>query len=314
MIRPPVDEFDDAYEPTWVARQSIKFAKPWTKKRLAKKARELMVDDLREREELRVQEENEDHMQKFEDDCRKRRNEEIGGYGKPRSRWERLWDADEGKPYWHQWETRESVWDKPCICHVCDANIPEDDTMCFKCKNKRSEFNQKIYDDNHKKIDYAAFLAAGGVDDESTKQEQQEEVVDVREMDDDDGPPTLYQRYLKKHVVFLKKKMTLTTVQPVIDKVKEKFNDRMDMIYDTYVPAYFKMDKRDYEIRRRRWREWRQKWIKRMGLAARPKRKIMPWHEQDEEDEDGLRRSRPSLAAQRRSFEETGFKGGRGDD
>ena len=99
-------------------------------------------------------------MQKFEDDCRKRRNEEIGGYGKPRSRWERLWDADEGKPYWHQWETRESVWDKPCICHVCDANIPEDDTMCFKCKNKRSEFNQKIYDDNHKKIDYAAFLAA----------------------------------------------------------------------------------------------------------------------------------------------------------
>ena len=51
MIRPPVDEFDDAYEPTWVARQSIKFAKPWTKKRLAKKARELMVDDLREREE-----------------------------------------------------------------------------------------------------------------------------------------------------------------------------------------------------------------------------------------------------------------------
>ena len=79
MIRPPVDEFDDAYEPTWVARQSIKFAKPWTKKRLAKKARELMVDDLREREELRVQEENEDHMAKFEDDCRKRRNEEIGG-------------------------------------------------------------------------------------------------------------------------------------------------------------------------------------------------------------------------------------------
>ncbi len=63
--------------------------------------------------------------------------------------------------------------------------------MCFKCKNKRSEFNQKVYDDNHKKIDYAAFLAAGGVDDESTKQEQQEEVVDVREMDDDDGPPTL---------------------------------------------------------------------------------------------------------------------------
>jgi len=314
MIRPPVDEFDDAYEPTWVARQSIKFAKPWTKKRLAKKARELMVDDLREREELRVQEENEEHMQKFEDDCRKRRNEEIGGYGKPRSRWERLWDADEGKPYWHQWETRESVWDKPCVCHVCDSNIPVDDTMCFKCKNKRSEFNQKIYDDNHKKIDYAAFLAAGGVDDESTKQEQQEEVVDVREMDDDDGPPTLYQRYLKKHVVFLKKKMTLTTVQPVIDKVKEKFNDRVDMIYDTYVPAYFKMDKRDYEIRRRRWREWRQKWIKRMGLAARPKRKVMPWHEQDEEDEDGLRRSRPSLAAQRRSFEETGFKGGRGDD
>ena len=94
--------------------------------------------------------------------------------------------------------------------------------MCFKCKNKRSEFNQKIYDDNHKKIDYAAFLAAGGVDDESTKQEQQEEVVDVREMDDDHGPPTLYQRYLKKHVVFLKKKLTLTTVQPVIDKVKEK--------------------------------------------------------------------------------------------
>ena len=77
MIRPPVDEFDDAYEPTWVAKQSIKFAKPWTKKRLAKKARELMVDDLREREELRVQEENEEHMRKFEDDCRKRRNEEV---------------------------------------------------------------------------------------------------------------------------------------------------------------------------------------------------------------------------------------------
>ena len=123
-----------------------------------------------------------------------------------------------------------------------------------------------------------------------------------------------HRQDLKKHVVFLKKKMTLTTVQPVIDKVKEKFNDKVDMIYDTYVPAYFKMDKRDYEIRRRRWREWRQKWIKRMGLAARPKRKVMPWHEQDEEDEDGLRRSRPSLAAQRRSFEETGFKGGRGDD
>ena len=60
MIRPPVDEFDDAYEPTWVAKQSIKFCKPWTRRRLEKKARELMVDDLREREELRVQEENEE--------------------------------------------------------------------------------------------------------------------------------------------------------------------------------------------------------------------------------------------------------------
>jgi len=99
MIRPPVDEFDDAYEPTWVAKQSIKFCKPWTRRRLEKKARELMVDDLREREELRVQEENEDHMRKFEDDCMKRRYEESVGYGKPRSRWERLWDADEGTPY-----------------------------------------------------------------------------------------------------------------------------------------------------------------------------------------------------------------------
>ena len=36
MIRPPVDEFDDAYEPTWVARQSIKFAKPWTTGRQAR--------------------------------------------------------------------------------------------------------------------------------------------------------------------------------------------------------------------------------------------------------------------------------------
>ena len=50
MIRPPVDEFDDAYEPTWVAKQSIKFAKPWTKRRLEKKARELEEKASRWRE------------------------------------------------------------------------------------------------------------------------------------------------------------------------------------------------------------------------------------------------------------------------
>ena len=163
-------------------------------------------------------------MQKFEDDCRKRRNEEMVATASPGAG-----GSGSGTPTRASRTgtsgRRESVWDKPCICHVCDSNIPEM-IRCASSVKTRSEFNQKIYDDNHKKIDYAAFLAAGGVDDESTKQEQQEEVVDVREMDDDDGPPTFYQRYLKKHVVFLKKKMTLTTVQPVIDKVKEKFNDK----------------------------------------------------------------------------------------
>ena len=110
----------------------------------------------------------------------------------------------------------------------------------------------------------------------------------MREMDDDDGPPTLYQRYLKKHVVFLKKKMTLTTVQPVIDKVKEKFNDRMDMIYDTYVPAYFKMDKRDYEIRTATVARVAPEVDQAHGAGrAAEAGKVMPWHEQDEEDEDG---------------------------
>ena len=96
------DEFDDRVRAD-VGRDDFDVARQYQicqaldEETTGEEGAKLMVDDLREREELRVQEENEEHMQKFEDDCRKRRNEEIGGYGKPRSRWERLWDAGRGQ-------------------------------------------------------------------------------------------------------------------------------------------------------------------------------------------------------------------------
>lgn len=316
MIRPPIDEFDDAYEPTWIAKQRLKYTTdkwwPHRRRRLRDEAKKLMVDDLREREQVRVEAENEATLKKFEDDCRERRNKEIGGYGKPRTRWERLWDADEGKPYWHQWETRESVWQKPVICHVCDANIPEDDTMCFKCKNRRSQFNQKIYDDSHKKIDYSK-VTGGRDDDDTTKADgevQEEDIVDVRELDDDDGPATLYQRFLAPYIRPLLKKISPTAHLQIVEKIREKVNDQLEQLYDK-VPSSWKMDKRDKEIWRRGYRKWKRGWIKRLGLAAKPRRKVQPWHEeygQEEPEEGEGRRTRPSLAGRRRSFEETGFK------
>ncbi|KAH8074882.1 hypothetical protein JL720_10629 [Aureococcus anophagefferens] len=121
MLKPPIDELDDEYEPT-------------------------------------------------------RRNDQVGEFGNKKSKWERLWDANEGLPYWMNWESQESLWERPVICHVCDAAIPDDDVMCFKCKNARSEYNQRVYDELH-------------------PLEAEEEAKDAGE-DDDDG--TLL--YLMKHV------------------------------------------------------------------------------------------------------------------
>ena len=82
--------------------------------------------------------------------------------------------------------------------------------MCFKCKNKRSDYNQKIYDDLHPLEEEIVNRDAGEEDDEGTLVDDGlifdddgnvvERVTDVREMDDDDGPPTFYQLYLMKHV------------------------------------------------------------------------------------------------------------------
>ena len=110
------------------------------------------------------------------------------------------------------WESQESLWERPVICHVCDAAIPDDDVMCFKCKNARSEYNQRVYDELHPLEAEEEAKDAGEDDDDGTLVDdglifdedgnvvEREAIEDVREMDDDDGPPTFYQLYLMKHV------------------------------------------------------------------------------------------------------------------
>ena len=110
---------------------------------------EILIAQFRESEDERVAKELAKQEEEQELEFRTRRNNQVGEFGNKKSKWERLWDANEGLPYWMNWESQESLWERPVICHVCDAAIPDDDVMCFKCKNARSEYNQRIYDELH---------------------------------------------------------------------------------------------------------------------------------------------------------------------
>ena len=127
LIRPPIDEFDEDYEPTSIAKFRMMFAGRRQMKRVLQQAKELMLETFRQDEHDRVTDENAADEEAMEAGFRETRNEEVGRFGNLRTKWERLWDAESGQPYWYQWQTQESLWEKPVVCHVCDAPIPDDD-------------------------------------------------------------------------------------------------------------------------------------------------------------------------------------------
>ena len=212
MLKPPIDELDDEYEPTFLAGLRMRFAGRKKMRRIKAQAKEILIAQFRESEDERVAKEIAKQEEEQELEFRTRRNDQVGEFGNKKSKWERLWDANEGLPYWMNWESQESLWERPVICHVCDASIPDDDVMCFKCKNARSEYNQRVYDELHPLEAEEEAKDAGEDDDDGTLVDdglifdedgnvvEREAIEDVREMDDDDGPPTFYQLYLMKHV------------------------------------------------------------------------------------------------------------------
>ena len=116
--KPPLDELDDDYEPTFLARLRMRFAGRRKMARIKKSAKEIILSQFRETEDERVQKELEQQEADQEQDFRDRRNREVGTFGNKKSKWERLWDPDQGLPYWMNWETHESMWERPVICHV----------------------------------------------------------------------------------------------------------------------------------------------------------------------------------------------------
>lgn len=180
LLRPPIDELDEDWEPTFLAGIRIRFASRKVLKRIKATAKGIILESFRGTEDDRVSAELGAQERTQEDFFRTERLRQVGVFGTKKSKWERLWDADAGLPYWTHWESAESHWEKPAVCHVCDASIPPDDVMCFKCNNARSDFNQAIYDELHPPDLERELRVKGEDDDEGT-------LVDDGLLFDDDG-------------------------------------------------------------------------------------------------------------------------------
>ena len=133
---------------------------------------------------------------------------------------------------------------------------------CFRCNNKRSAFNQAIYDGLHKKKDYGAAVLEIADDDadDTIEDGADDQIVDVREMDDDDGPPTFYQRYLLKYWVRLK---------PYLSCGVRRNAKRFRGFVGEKLPKLHKRDQKKLD-------EAKRKFWKALGMQKRPRRKVAP--------------------------------------
>lgn len=136
---------DGDYEPTNVARLFMRFATKASLATARERARSALLEELRTNHERKVLAEldavDEDQEAMFET----RRLEKVGERGGPDSKWERLWDAQSGTPYWYNSETAACTWERPHVCHHCDSAILVEDKRCFNCNTERSAYNQRRY-------------------------------------------------------------------------------------------------------------------------------------------------------------------------
>ena len=70
-------------------------------------------------------------------------------FGLRNSCWEKLYDPEEDRSFYYQWQTGEKVSLignlSPAICEVCDSLIDLTDYKCFNCDSLRSVRNRKKY-------------------------------------------------------------------------------------------------------------------------------------------------------------------------
>ena len=112
------------------------------------RAREAMLAAAKIKEEARVRAETRALVKAQEKAFAERLEESIGKHFSRTSKWERLWNGNHGAPYWFNYQTNESLWEKPHVCHNCDSAIDPNDAKCFACNSKRSPYNQRLYWDH----------------------------------------------------------------------------------------------------------------------------------------------------------------------
>ncbi|KAJ8603735.1 hypothetical protein CTAYLR_000250 [Chrysophaeum taylorii] len=145
-----VDHFGDgSYEATNLARWAMRWASKASLAAAREQARQALLDETRACETKRVAEDLDAAETEQEKLFESTRLQKVGERGGPDSKWERLWDGVHGAPYWLQWQTNESRWEHPHVCHICDAAIDVDDVRCFRCNTDRSAYNMDLYWNAH---------------------------------------------------------------------------------------------------------------------------------------------------------------------
>lgn len=145
-----VDHFGDGvYQPTSLAKFAMRLASKPSLAAARERARGSLLADVRDKEEKRVLADLDDFERDQERLFVATRLQKIGERGGLDSKWERLWDGVHGVAYWHNWKTSESLWERPHICHHCDAVLDVDDVRCFQCNSERSAYNQARYREAH---------------------------------------------------------------------------------------------------------------------------------------------------------------------
>lgn len=145
-----VDHFGDGeYQPTSLAKFAMRLASKPSLAAARERARGTLLADARAKEEKRVLVDLDKFEREQEQLFTSTRLQKIGERGGPDSKWERLWDGVHGVAYWHNWKTSESLWERPHICHYCDAVLNVDDVRCFQCNSERSAYNQLRYREAH---------------------------------------------------------------------------------------------------------------------------------------------------------------------
>lgn len=145
-----VDHFGDGdLEPTLLAKRVMRFASKASLAAAREQARISLLDEIRSAELSEVGNALDARDDEAEKTAAQLRLDHVGDKGGVDSAWERLWDGRHGAPYWYNWKTQASLWERPHICHNCDASIPIDDIRCFQCNVDRSEYNRRRYDEDN---------------------------------------------------------------------------------------------------------------------------------------------------------------------